>query len=125
MKNVIWELRNENNEVCSDVKSLKNVVVNNFRDIYYDFCSSNLEIKRKTIRNFPRYFSNEDCKEIGKKIEVEEVLKILKFFGKDKSLGLDRWIVEFYLHFFSPLGEELFEANDETRRRDPVHQNIN
>ena len=93
LTNAIWELRNENNEVCSDVKSLKNVVVNNFRDIYYDFCSSNLEIKRKTIRNFPRYFSNEDCKEIGKKIEVEEVLKILKFFGKDKSLGLDRWTV--------------------------------
>ena len=63
--------------------------MNHFKEIYYDSSFPRLESQLKTIKNFPRFFNDEDCRDIGKKIELEEVLKTLNLFGKDKSLGLN------------------------------------
>ena len=59
----------------------------------------NIVDQLKTIRKFPHLFDISDCLEIGKDISMQEVLDVLKGFSKDKSLGLDGWTVEFYLHF--------------------------
>ena len=50
----------------------------------------------KTIRNFPRYFENEDCPSLGKTVSVTEVKNIFKLFAKDKGPGPDGCTVEFF-----------------------------
>jgi hypothetical protein len=35
----------------------------------------------------------------------EELLEVLKAFANDESLGLDGWMVEFFIHFFDLIGD--------------------
>jgi hypothetical protein len=39
----------------------------------------------------------------------------LKGFTKEKSLGPDGWTVEFYLHYFDLVGQDLLDMVEETR----------
>jgi hypothetical protein len=45
-----------------------------------------------------------------------EILVVLKGFAKDKSLGPDGWMVEFFFFFFDLVGDDLLEAVEESRR---------
>jgi hypothetical protein len=45
---------------------------------------------------------------------------ILKAFSKDKSPGPDGWIVEFFLHYFELVGEDLLGMVEESRRKGEV-----
>lgn len=46
--------------------------------------------------------------------ELEDTLKMMK---KEKSLGPDGWIVEFYVTFFEVLGVDLLHIIEESRKR--------
>jgi hypothetical protein len=60
-----------------------------------------------------------------KPVSKEELLHVLTTFKKDKSLGPDRWTVEFYLSFFELLGEDLLWVVEEVRLSGKVPRNIN
>jgi hypothetical protein len=55
----------------------------------------------------------------------EEILEVLKGFAKDKSPGPDGWTVEFFLHFFELVGQDLLDVVEETRLRGEVIKQIN
>jgi hypothetical protein len=50
----------------------------------------------------------------------QEIWEVLKSFAKDKSLGPDGWIVEFFINFFDLVGDELLEVVEDTRSRGKV-----
>jgi hypothetical protein len=50
---------------------------------------------------------------------------ILKAFSKDKSPGPDGWTVEFFLHFFELVGEDLLGMVEESRRKGEVIKFLN
>jgi hypothetical protein len=52
-------------------------------------------------------------------------LDVLKGFSKDKSPGPDGWSVEFYLHFYDMIANDLLEAVEESRRTGVVNRAIN
>jgi len=54
-----------------------------------------------------------------------EILAVLKVFAKDKSLGLDRWMVGLFLSFFDLVGDDLLEAVEESRRSGTVNRSLN
>jgi hypothetical protein len=56
---------------------------------------------------------------------LQEVLASLKSFSKDKSPGLDVWIIEFYLHFFDLVGTELLELVEDSRLHGKVAGALN
>jgi hypothetical protein len=55
----------------------------------------------------------------------EDLWKILKDFAKDKSPGLDGWTVEFFLHYYELVGEDLLGMVEESRSRGEVIKDLN
>lgn len=74
---------------------------------------------------FPLFFSPNDCAEIGKVVENNEVLAVLNDFARDKSPGPDGWTTEFFLHFFDLIGDEVTMAINETRTSASVPSFVN
>ena len=61
----------------------------------------------ETIKHYPRFFDKSDCVVIRSEISSNGVLEVLKCFGKDKSPGPNGWSVEFFLHFFYLMSDEI------------------
>jgi hypothetical protein len=55
----------------------------------------------------------------------EELFEVLKGFKKEKSPGPDGWSVEFYLHFFDLLAQDLLDAVEDSRIRGVVNPQLN
>jgi len=64
---------------------------------------------------YPSMVNEEEVIHIEKLVTKEEVLEVLKGFAKDKSLGPDGWIVEFYLHFYDMVAKDLLDVVEESR----------
>ena len=58
-------------------------------------------------------------------VTIDELLKILHSFQKDKSLGPDGWPVEFYIGFFDLIGDDMLKVVEEYRFAGHVHGPIN
>jgi len=66
-----------------------------------------------------------ELKELEKPCSKEEILEVLKGFTKEKSPGPDGWSVEFYLHYFDLVGQDLCDMVEEMRNRGEVNKKIN
>jgi hypothetical protein len=64
----------------------------------------------KVVQHYLCFFTESDVQELEKPSTVEEIKLVLKSFAKDKSLGSDGWMVEFFLKFFDLLGTNVQEA---------------
>jgi hypothetical protein len=62
---------------------------------------------------------------VRKMVTKEEVLEVLKGFTKDKSPGLDGWTMEFYLHFYDLVANDLLDAVEEARLTGEVSRALN
>ena len=56
---------------------------------------------------------------------MEEIVEVLRGFAKDKSLGSDGWIAEFFFFFTDLVGADLLEMVEETRLRGEVIRPLN
>jgi hypothetical protein len=74
---------------------------------------------------YPNMVSEEDARLLEKPCSLEDLLNILKDFSKDKSPGPDGWTVEFFLHYFELVGEDLLGMVDESRRKGEVIKALN
>ena len=64
---------------------------------------------------FPRFIEEEENDAIMTPNSKQEIEDILKGMQRDKSPGLDGWTVEFFLHFFDVIGDELVAVVEESR----------
>jgi hypothetical protein len=62
---------------------------------------------------------------LEKPVTKEEVLEVLKGFAKDKSPGPDGWPMEFYLHFYELVAQDLLDVVEESRLKGEVSRAIN
>jgi len=67
----------------------------------------------------------ERLEELNKPVSLGELESTFKWFKRDKSLGLDRWPVEFYLSFFDIIGLDLLVVVEESRILGRIHEPIN
>jgi hypothetical protein len=67
----------------------------------------------------------EDLVQLERPCTKEDLWKILKDFAKDKILGLDSWTVEFFLHYYELVGEDLLGLVEESRSRGEVIKALN
>ena len=82
--------------------------------IFKDDGLTNIEAQLKVIRLFPSFLQHqEDLESFTRQISMEEVEMALKSFKKDKSLGPDGWLVEFFLAFLDLLGNDLLNITTE------------
>jgi hypothetical protein len=74
---------------------------------------------------YPRLVSEEEIIIQEKKITKEKVLEVLKGFSKEKIMGPDRWIVEFYISYYELVAKDLLEAFEEARLKGEVKRTLN
>ena len=58
-------------------------------------------------------------------VSLIEMTNVLKSFFKSKSLGLNGWLMEYYLDFIKILGLELLDVIEESKLKGIVHGETN
>ena len=97
-----------------------------FLNIFKDDGLTNIEAQLKVIRLFPSFLQHqEDLESFTRQISMEEVELALKSFKKDKYLGPDGWIVEFFLAFLDLLGSDLLRLVESSRLDGRVLPSLN
>eukprot|EP00253_Pinus_taeda_P014782 PITA_14782 len=104
-------------------QDIKNEAVRRFKTQY----------KRKEVCDFqdvlwgielaPTMFDDNDNASLFQQIIEGELLGILKAFSKDKILGPDGWTIEFYIHFFDLLKNDLLQMVEASRISRSIHHN--
>jgi len=64
---------------------------------------------------FPQFADPEEVEEITNPVTMGELEITLNWFKKDKSPGLDRWIIEFYLAFYDTIGRDLLKVVEDCK----------
>ena len=84
-----------------------------------------MEPQENILKNFPKFFFDEEGLNVGVKVSKEEVEHILSKFARDKSPELDGWQTEFYLHFFELMGGEINLVVNESHCLGKVPDSLN
>jgi hypothetical protein len=124
-KKHIWEIEDEAGQDPFDKEAIKDEAINYFKSFYQDTGTNNIGDQVATVRLFPRMVMEEEVLNLEKPCSREEILEVLKGFSKDKSPGPDGWTVEFFLHFFELVGQDLLDVVEESRIRGEVIKQIN
>ena len=106
----IWGLQNHIGELIEDEAQLKLLGVSHFLSLFSDDGQTNIDDQLKVIRLFPSFVLEEEKESFLSDFSLSEIEGVLKGFKKDKSLGPNGWPVEFYLHFFELVGQDILEA---------------
>ena len=86
-----------------------------FKQIYRAPQNVNLVEIIRVAQLFPRFLDQEEGRELTKEVIIGKLEATLKWIKKDKSPGLDRWSIDFYLAFFETLGVDLLKVNEHSR----------
>jgi hypothetical protein len=123
-KKQLWEVKDETDHFHSGQEDIKKEVVRHFNNFYKESNNSIVD-QIATVRLYPRMTTEEEVLRLEIPCTKEEILEVLWGFTKDKSPGPDGWTVEFYLHYFDLLVEDLVEAVEESRVTGSVNRSIN
>jgi len=96
--------------------------LSNFFKVQYQHISSE---QCKLAGLFTHLVTDTYSNDLACPVRVEELKDVLHSFTKDKSLGPDRWIVEFFTIFFDLVGIDLLEMVEETRTLGKISRGIN
>ena len=96
-----------------------------FSNHFSDDGSSNIEDQLKVIKLFLTYLSKEDKDLFLSDFSLSKIEGILKGFKKHKSPGPDGWPVEFYIHFFDLVGQDILNAVTQSRSEGKVSGALN
>jgi len=77
------------------------------------------------VQYYPNFFTERDVQELEKPNFIEEIKLVLKSFVKDKSPGIDGWMVKFFLTFFDLIGNDVLEAVEDSRRSGSMVSSLN
>jgi hypothetical protein len=120
----IWEIQDETCQEISGQEDLKSEAVKFFKNFGLDLGILR-EDQTMLASQFPHMVTEEDSILLERICTKEELWNILKDFAKDKSPGPDGWTVEFFLHFFELVGEDLLGMVEESRRKGEVIKALN
>jgi len=69
-------------------------------------------------------FDNDLNDQIYQLITVEELMATMKSFSRDKSPGPDGWSIEFLIHFFDIIKDELLKMVEEIRIKRSINKQL-
>ena len=64
---------------------------------------------------FPGFVGPDENHSLMEEVLEEELKCVLKSFQKDKILGQDGWMIEFFLELYDLLGQDLLHVVEDTR----------
>jgi hypothetical protein len=119
-KKHLWEIEDEEGRLYQQKEDIKNSAINYFKSFYQATGTNQLSDQVEIVRLFPRMVKDEEVMALEKPCTKEEILEVLNGFTKEKSLGPDGRSVEFYLHYFDLVGQDLLDVVEESRTRGVV-----
>jgi hypothetical protein len=84
IKNHIWKIDNTLGQIVSNQKSIKEVVVNCFKDCYKKPIVSNLLEQCQILEHYPQIFTKEEAVSLFQQVTLEKVKEVLFMFQKKK-----------------------------------------
>jgi hypothetical protein len=115
VKKHIWQIDNTNGQTVSDHNSIKEAVVNYFKDCYKEQTVLNLTDQCQILEYYPQIFTEEEAKSLVQQVTLEEVKEVLFLFQKEKSSGLDGCTIELFISFFDLVGEDVLAMVEESK----------
>ena len=106
-------------------QELKDLGVRHFKNIFSDDNLTTILAQLTVIKLYPSFFSPEEHSNFTTKVTLLEIESALKSFKKDKALGPDGFLVEFYLPFFDLLGNDLLQLVEESQMTGKFLPSIN
>ena len=79
----------------------------------------------ETASLYDRFVKNEDTMLLEHPCTKSKLWEVLNSFTKDKSLGPDGWTVEFFIHCFDLVGDDLLALVDDSRLCGSVNKSLN
>jgi mannosylglycoprotein endo-beta-mannosidase len=120
----IWDLRSEEGRKIIGQANLKEEAAKYFKHLGNNEGMINEE--QSSVENLYRLMvTEEDTQTLEKPCFLEDIENILKGFTKDKSPGPDGWNVEFFLHYFELVGDDLLGMVEESRHNGDVIKSLN
>jgi hypothetical protein len=74
---------------------------------------------------YPKMLDEDESRDLYKPVTILELKSILTVFKKEKSPGPDGWSVEFFLHFFDLVSEDLLALVEDSRTNGRIAGNLN
>jgi hypothetical protein len=124
-KKHIWEIIDDSGIIHKGQHALKTTTTNHYKSFYGANDHTLLQDSVRVASLFPRSVTLEDTHLMDNPCSLQEVRDVLKSFAKDKIPGPDGWTVEFFLHFFELVGDDLLEMVEDSRLRGKVSGSIN
>jgi hypothetical protein len=124
-KKHIWDIDVEDGSTLHTQEDIKTAAVKHYKTLFQVTSAPNLTAQVALANRFPTLVTNEEALALESTCTLEEVLAVLKGFKKEKSPGPDGWSVEFYLHFFDILGQELLDVVEDARTRGVINPQLN
>ena len=104
---------------------MKKLGLKNFSHVFCDYKQTYLLSQLKVFMLSPLMIPSEEAHGRVDLVSFLEIEGALKSFKKDKSLGLDGWHVEFFLHFFELVGKDLLSVVDYAKNFGHITPSIN
>ena len=108
-----------------DETALKELGQSHFANIYIDDNQTCLLEQLKVVLLYPNMISHVDAPCLIQPVTLSKIESALHSFKKDRSPGPNGWPVEFYIHFFDLLGDELLFAVDYSRVSSCIPPSLN
>jgi len=118
-------VENERREVVNSQQDLAAAANSHFKKTFSDNNSSIIEEQLNLLKVFPRLALDGDNLRMGLSVTLHEIEVVLKACAKEKSLGPDGWMVEFFIGFWDLIGTEVLELVKESRMRGSIYGALN
>ena len=105
--NAIWELKDAKVYMISSPFDLELEEILHFRNIFKNPKEGNIQAHLEFIKQFPSFFSVEEGLKVGNLVKINKVEDVLKGLAKVKSLEPNGWKMEFSLHFFDIISQDI------------------
>lgn len=99
--------------------------IQHFSSLYRAPLHCDLPELMRITRSFNRYVEQEQEDDLNCSVTKGEIEGVLKWFKKDKSPGPDGWPIEFFIHFFELIGNDLLLAIEDSRVKGRIYDGFN
>lgn len=125
MSNTVWSLKDVEGREVSNFDGLANLRKNHFEILFHVPNETYTTGIITTTIIFPRFVQEEESSSIMEELSDGELKSILYNFQNDKIIGLDGWIVVFFLGLYDIISNDLLLVIKESRKDQKIISSFN
>lgn len=123
--NSIWELTDQHGFVARTQSQLHDLGTQYFTNLDRAPLHVDLPDILHIAQSFNRYVEPEQEEELNAPVTRGELEGVLKWFKRDKSPGPNGWPIEFFIHFFELMANDLLIMIEDSRVRGQIYDGFN